>query len=476
MKSVILRYLFTLSVGALLGYLIAKYIGGKPGADPMSPKYVSSSSGSVDSASALDAHPSQEAEPATQVDAVVDLSGLFDAVDSREFSRLLGRSINGRDPTMVRAVSQVLVSEWSQRDPEASLEYVSGLEDGALRSDLLQIALKEYARAYGTDAIDWVNQHFVDLSTDAYMLPAIYSGLASNNPPQDVITMAEHLPEGIVRNHAVAAVIEEWARQDIGAVFDWIETQPLNQDLFDIYRSVMFRYIDQNPGDADMVILEMRESELKGQLAESFTRQLADQQSVSKALEWAEKIDNKKTRHNATWIALDRWSQQAPMQALEYALENYNTGQYAQLLGQMSENLARTDPVMLAAKINELPEAVQASSGEQVAQHWFKQDPVAAERWLYALPENEVKQRALNVAIDQYVNGNPSKAYELAESMSSDSNYWAHASKVVGQWYRVDPDSALAAVQTSARLDLDQKAALMQQLSPNEIVDILLPQ
>lgn len=411
----------------------------------------------------------------TGAGAQTGLTDLFATVDGREFRGLLREVNNGQDFEYTRAVSRVLLTEWAHRDPEDALEYVTGLEAGAARSDMLAIALKAYASANGADALTWAEQHLEDQVTAPYLLGAIYAGLAAHGNPRDVIDQAQQLPAGPSRNQAVEAVIGEWARQDMNAVFDWIEVQPLSEDLFGVYRSVMFDYINQHPDVAPHVIRQMRDSDLKGQLAESYTRLVAGRADIESALQWAESIESEQTRHNATWIALDTWSQNEPQGALDYALEYYQAPEYSGLLRQMSENLARTNPPELANKLDAYPVASQVDCGQLVAQYWFQQDPAAAERWLESLSDGAVRQGAVAVAVDQYINNAPQKAYEIAESMTDEQTYWPQITKVVGQWYRVDPEAALAAVSGSYRLDAKQKAALVEQLAPGEVVDILLP-
>ncbi|QBG46380.1 hypothetical protein EGM51_02825 [Verrucomicrobia bacterium S94] len=393
---------------------------------------------------------------------------LIDQVDPEVIVNELQHSAAGRKH---HALLSLALQYWSDSDPETALEYAQNIEDDEIRLDLLAITLGTLAETDLQKALGYLEQVENNYERE-YLLASIYSGIAEI-APETAMESAEQLPLGHGRDLALTKIAEVWAEKDIHAVFDWLETQPVNRQLQSLYGDLMVTYMKQNPNEAEFLISDMAPGNLKTTMACQYAELLA-QTDIQSAVAWAEQLADPSAKKEALATAVDAWLETDPEGAFNYAIQ-CDEASGRKLLSQIAIHMATENPVAAAQTLERFPETTQPENAKEIARIWASHDPEGVESWISTLKNTVSYPQAVRGAVYPLVNRNPESAFNLAASINDSSRYdlMRYTAKV---WYESDPEAAYYAVSNDGLLSLREKQQLLAQIEAESTpVDMPLP-
>ncbi len=384
---------------------------------------------------------------------------LLPNVSLTELAVLAKQAAASDDPIENESLLRVLVARWAERDLVGALHFASGLS----RDDLLQIAMLTGGTNDAPLALAWLEQNVSLAGQRNHLSMSVYRGLARQDP-HSAIELLKSRKDGFADDGALDVIVDEWASQDIPAVFDWIEQQGLTPQTANIYRAVMAKYIDAHPQDAAALIGGMEDSPLKGELAaQAATRQARS--DVGAALQWTLTLDPS-ARSAALSAVVEVWanSSGAP-QALEYAVSNQQQSPHHDLLQSTATAIAYTKPEILINRLETLDGGDQLVVAKRLAIALSTTDPARCDQWLQSLPAGPLRDVAVESAFDLYRNQRHSEAFSLSETLLDETKRLSLMTQAVEGWSEIDPASAQQALMTTASLTPGQKRHILDSLA-----------
>ncbi len=378
----------------------------------------------------------------------------------------VAKPLKEQNPLLV----ELFLYEWAGRDPEAALIYA--LENNYDR------ALYKCLEVYGSDnadlALNWVAKHASDTELNEYYTQAVYRGLAKESP-EDAIARLGSIEEAFQRNQILNPIIEEWAKYDVLAVFDWIETQKPSQALVEIYSKAMSQYIMQSPKIAIALVSEMENSRDKKNFANQVAFELSktDPQAT---LDWVETLDQD-IRHSALLGLMQNWGGRSDSSvALEYVKSlSFDTGG-REVFSTLTRQLTKSSPDYLEHEIPFFTEEQQMIASAQLAHVYSSQPVEKAISWVNSLEIDSVRDVAVKTVLKTLRQTNVDQAFELALTISEANQKRNEIQEILLNWIPVNPDAAMEALAISP-LPQDRKEAIMISLEsqPPRQKSILLP-
>ncbi|MFC7338219.1 hypothetical protein ACFQY0_13580 [Haloferula chungangensis] len=393
---------------------------------------------------------------------------VFDGVKAEDFESIAREAADSPDEIGSEAMLRVLVSEWAKKDALAAIAFAKGLK----RDDLICDALLQMAQSDVEGALNWVASHGGAPGQERGFLMAVYQGMAKKDPV-GAIARLEQLPVGAQRDELLSLTVNQWAKQDIKGAFSWLETAELTPQFASIYQQVMGNYIEQDPDSAAAVISEMASCESKLSFAPQVACKLAEK-DVGSALEWVHELDGEERKY-ALMGVLDRWAGGADGKgALEYVLQNSDEPGYGSLLETVAFKIAQNDPDELAGVMASMGEPEQLVAAQHLASVYSMSSPSRCRDWLETLEAGAVRDRAVERALGTFRSSNISLAFDLSESISSESLRNAQVREVMSVWMAVDAQAAENALADSSVLSGAEKGSLLTELhnnlKPNDFV------
>ncbi len=408
--------------------------------------------------------------PAAAVSPDGNIDQLFTEISSENFGRLARQAADSPDTMENEALLRVLISKWAGQDPVAALEFAQGMD----RSDLLFEALNKMGAARGDEALIWLEKNIGDIGRRRYLALSVYQGMAKADAA-GTVAKVEKMTAGPERDEILSVVMDQWARQDINAVFNWIETAELNPQLHNIYNYAMGHYIEKSPAQAAALVAEMQPCEMKAGFASQTGRKLA-QEDVNGALTWALTLDEA-AQKQALLSVIDTWaSGPEGGDALAYIMANPEYPNYAELFSAAAVSLSYNDPDALLASMDSMSAQDQLVAAERLAIAFSATNPARCDQWLDTLESGPVRDSALKQTLGTYLYSNVSRAFELSQTLSDEAVREDYTQQVIESWITVDQAKAESALNSSAVLTEQQKRAILERVyskvKPN---DYLLP-
>ncbi|MFC5050754.1 hypothetical protein ACFPK9_09020 [Rubritalea spongiae] len=407
----------------------------------------------------------------SSVGASASVFGGFASRNPRGWQHAAVKAQDSGDVVESDALLLVLVSEWAKRDAYAALAYAGTVPN---RSDLVYEALRQMAKQDPNEALEWLAGGAISVDQKNYFMRAVYAGMASSDP-EGALGLLEQMPKGAQRDQLVSLTLNEWAKHDIHAAFDWLETAEMTPQFSQIYQEVMGRYVEQDPEQAAGLVSQMESGDMKLNLASQVATKLADQ-DVHFALEWLQSLGDLEKKYALLGV-MDRWSAgENGDDALNYLLENYRDSNNDELFTVVAMNLSRTSPETLMKSFSSLNEFERVTAAQQLANNLVRSDPERGLQWIGSLESGAAKDQALKSSLAFYQYSNVSHAFGLAETITSPALRQGQMREVMETWMSVNPAAAEQALAISSVLSVDEKEEMMRQVYANHRVnDYVLP-
>ena len=255
--------------------------------------------------------------------------------------------LNLRNETLIR----LLFDEWLRKDPVEALTFAKENR----WEDLTVDGLRVFGARDRDTALTWIKNNTNDLFLRNLWEESVYAGLAANNPEEAMAEIKE-ISEPDRRQRLLRAAFNEWAAQDNGSAFEWIEKQEKTPFLAELYVDAVYQYIDLDPEKATSFISSLPENRDRVNFANEAAFLLAEY-DVTKAVAWVDSLQGE-TQYFASRGLLASWAASAdPLPALSFALVRFEEPRGAELFAKATRHLAETQPSLLVRELSDLTEA-----------------------------------------------------------------------------------------------------------------------
>lgn len=391
---------------------------------------------------------------ATSFSSSLSIFELIPVDDFDELARAASESIEEVDR---ESLLRVLLSKWAKKDPQAALAYAQKLG----RHDLAHDCLLQMAKDDPNGALQWIEENS-ELSQQRYLTMAVYRGLARANPTE-AVARVERLAPGAQRDRLLSIVTDEWAQQDIHAVFDWIETTELTPHFNAVYNQVMTRFIEQDLIQAAELVSDMEASDNKLSFSTQIAYKLAGE-DIDYALQWLETLSGREKKYSMRSI-VDRWaSGPDASEALGYILENKDVLNGRDLIAIVATKMAHNNPEELAGLLSMMGETDQMIAAEQLASAYSRSNPAQGMEWVQSLDAGKVQDQALKGMVKSQKQSNVSQAFVLSEAISDDALRADQIEQVLVVWLPVNQQLAEQALSVSSALTVEEKKSMLDRV------------
>jgi len=399
-------------------------------------------------------------------------SSLFSKSHSQNFKQLANTAAESEDDIDKSIFLELLVAQWASKDPAAALAFAKEKNN----SHLMYTALRSMGQNDYEGALVWIKENVKDLTMHGYLMTGVFQGLAKEDPA-NALKLATQLRKNGAREQIVSATLDEWAKQDIEAVFDWIENAEFSQQTPHLYDQVMYRYIQDSPAKAAELVSVMGPGAAKANFASNVAFGLASE-DVEAAKAWVQTLSGEEKQF-ALGGLLDQWaSSEDGISSLDFVLQQSDEPAYNNLFTKVAMKLSLSNPEELETKISTLGENEQATVATQLAQVYSENDPDRAKDLINSLDEGKVKDAAIDGSLHSFRYNDLPAAFELTEIYSDQENRIQKMQQVMLDWFEVDPVSAEAALTTTVTIPEDQKETMLNyvrhKVKPRE--EYLLPE
>ena len=384
---------------------------------------------------------------------------LFEAIPIQSLEQMARTAATSSDTVENESMLSVLVSEWAKKDPHGATEFAQELK----RSDLVYQGCLEWSQQNPDEVLRWIKQNEDNAGQQRYLTMAVYKGMAKTDP-LGAVGRVEQMPAGAQRDELMTITIDEWAKQDVHEVFNWLETTEITPQFSDIYGQVMGRYIEQDPVSAATLISAMQSCDQKVNFASQVAVQLAEQ-NVEHALEWVKTLDEGNAKKYALQGLVDRWSNgDEAGAALDYVMADDNNQQFKDLFTTVALNLSHRNPELLIKTFDQMDEAQQIIAAQQLASAYSIDNPDRNIEWIQSLTPGIVKDTAIKNTLKSYKNTNVSQAFKLSEIISDRSLRAEEIQAILLVWLPMDQQAAEQALHASPAIAALEKETLLDRL------------
>lgn len=296
---------------------------------------------------------------------------------------------------------------------------------------------------------------------DSGQLSALFKTLGAKDPAGTLqlladtgtlITRPSWLPAGMSDQGSEGdigrTILKDWAARDPAAAARWTAEQPVSSVMSGMAKSVADSWFAKDPAGLRAFAESLSPGAGKDQFV-GFTAALQSAQDPAGALAWTVRNGNAE----ALGTAFGTIAKSNPALAAEQFASLPESVQSSQLQ-TLADSLGKSSPAAAVQFFQNLPEAQQASVKlRETAVAYARQDPQAASEWIGTLPPTEAKDTAISGLVD----------YLIQQSSDPDPEgaaYWAAASvtedgrgrrleRVAKAWFQRDPDGAAAAIEAT---------------------------
>jgi len=334
-----------------------------------------------------------------------------------------------------RSLILELVLRWSSEDLPSALARLSTLEEGAMRDQLLEMAINNTAATNGEELLELVTRY---ASGNKRVMNRVIAKIAKEDP-MAALPLAEEIAKNSGNLDVLRGVLGAWGERDIKAAFTYVEGLSTDQQKT-LYHSLAYTYAKESPRDAALWALTLGEeldlvsSNTLSTISREQPKLLEDMLSTL-----SKPADQKKLRE-VIWTSK---GQTNPSKAIEDYLADGNNTTSDDIFSSLMTYWYHDNPVDAAEYISlavlENPEIKNGASG---VRQWYRADPEAATNWVDSLPSGSRPQRdGLNNLVRLITEDSPSEAAQYVLKMPEGKQRTSAANRVAHTWLKKDPET-----------------------------------
>lgn len=307
-----------------------------------------------------------------------------------------------------------VVNTWAERDADAAIAFVRGLEEPAMRARLGQIVMSQVAQRSPEKALR----------------------LVDTQPSQQQQVM-------------VQTVIMTMARTDPQKALRVVGTLQTQQEKLNAYSGLFSQWAQVDPAGAGAALEGLTGIPIDNKF--SMASQIAQAMAASDpeaALEWAwrwdEQAGSPSRQHRWTWDnVVSQIANSDPNRALALAAELPEGSRRTNLVSNSLAQLAATDPLAALDQLDLVPSGQpRRSAMRNVVSNWAQSDPVMAMDWVMTLPPDQ-RPEALQSVSWSVISSDLALALAYTDDMNpQEKTQWI--SQLIDDYAMEDPQAAIA--------------------------------
>lgn len=375
-------------------------------------------------------HSAKIGSPAPESDARINFAIALEVEDSGERLALL----------------QEVLKTWLVKDHAGALDTIRGIENVALRRDLIQFALTNLADNAPATAVTLLAQ-MPSIHHD-HLWERAYSNWAMKEPAVALAAWEAH-KHPAERREALKGVASSLARLDVASAVEWATELENGEEKRQAMHEILGKAFATSPALAAQYVEELAPVDRDG--AMSFVDRIAQRwadEDPAEATNWAETLPPEQRDRAWREIAmrnLNREPEAAEALANRIEDDSLRLG----IIAEIGRLRMTAGPDEALDWINRLPREQQQSAWSGASVEWARSHPQeAAEFALSGKVDDAVSQQLIESAIPQWSRVDPEAAAAWAVQLSGESAEAALQS-VVNEWSGVAPEATLEFLATT---------------------------
>jgi RNA polymerase sigma factor (sigma-70 family) len=297
------------------------------------------------------------------------------------------------------------LGNWVEKDPAAALTWVQQEAPEAIRSSALATVLPNLARTDPQAAIAALAEMPASQRKDRTLSEVVEQWAAQD--PAAAANYATNLPFSMQRSKAVASVAEIWAKKDYDAVLSWAQKLP-EADQASVRDGALRVMEEKDPAQAAAILQDLGRSNDISRTLQNWAKT-----DLGEAANWVKQLPQGRFYQLALSGLLPEWGNRDPRSAAEFV-------------------------AAMPAEKGQLQIHFQ-----EVLPNWAGKDLQAATDWAKRLPDDSVRDSALNAVCGALALSKPAEAASLVASLAPGDEQSRLAAGVAGNWACHDPMAAV---------------------------------
>jgi len=306
---------------------------------------------------------------------------------------------------------------WMKEDMEGAMGYLSQMENGALKNEIVRNSLKEIVRVNPGRAFEFVHVNMTGAARDVAYGDVIRP--VAKEQPEEAARMIKELPNG--RGYIISARVlgQEWRKHDPVAALEWANSLGQSPDEQAIVSGIIGSFAYQNPAEAKAYLKVMPAGEQRERLAYHIAGGMTND-SPQDALAWANSLEDENLRWEAKRSAIHRWIHSDPQAAADYIRSKGSDSVLGRnSLGEsLGKQWAKIDAKNAAAWALSLDGKAKEEAVEGVSMEWLQQDTHEASIWINKLEPGPARDKAVVNLVRKMEYSEPDSAFAWATTIS----------------------------------------------------------
>lgn len=382
----------------------------------------------------------------------------FDTQTRRDYPEVLTELLTDRDDPLVKARISLLVGQWALEAPAPALDFLA--ENGL--NDHFEMVMVVAGKQADEQVLSWLNKHS-SRPNSHYWFDSYFRSMAKVTPAR-AIELVRDSAFGKDSARVLSAIIDEWAATDANAALNWLQDSDLGaNETSSLRRAVLLRYASQDPWQAATLYTSLASLDDQRELLSQVALGLSSE-DMSLAVDWADSLPDHHQKH-AMAALVGNWLINAePGEVLDYLTIRADTLHQQSILKTSIAGIAAREPSLLLTRLDEFPDTIHTMVIQEATIGLSNATNDDVSELIEGVKSDSLRDFAWERMTENTINGNPSKAYELAQKIANDGQRNHYLGLTVRAWAQRDVTAAINAIKSSAEWTEPQKQALLDNI------------
>lgn len=372
---------------------------------------------------------------------------------------LPGRFIPGFLPAFAEGLTR--------RDPEEAMKHAEKIASPVFRERFVSDVIQQWSDRDGQGLMTWLRAQ-PDRAPLAEYVAWDRLKIADASALRDIAALLpKHLPtgSGLLARPMLPEKEDVWMRHT-----DWLLALSPGEMRARLCTAAAPGLADLDPEAALKLLPEIQDAQVRQRVTTCVAAYRAAA-APQEGLAFANALTDERERIQARNAAFFTWAENDPMAAVRHALESGDPDAQI-MLSHAGFQMARNDPegACRFALEQEKPDKARDERGHSILrttlQAWVGREPVAARRWVRALPEGAQKDTALAAMASALVHRMPEEALQYAQDIQDATVRKRTLQSCLTSWAYKDVEKP-ARWLAEAKLDEETRQAIAKWIEPS---------
>ncbi len=294
-------------------------------------------------------------------------------------------------------------------------------------------------------------------------------GALAQADPDSAIEFMQGMSPGEARMGVISSIAGKLSDQNPSQALEFISNLEYEDERERALQRMSWRFARNNVETASTLISESGDPLVQQQLVRGIAEEWSSYDTDA-ALAWVEKLEDEQARSNGLEAVLANWVQKNPAEAMAYVESSIDEAEqgnaYTNLFNQWIREDAET-AIQYLEKMPEIPEEQQSRLFGNVTRNFFRQDPMAASKWVETLEAGPARDQSVEVLVKNVSNSDPEAGFIWAQTLGDDGKRKRSLKQSLQQLVQRDPEAAKKAVD-AADLPEEEKKPLLEILEDSK--------